>query len=47
MDESSIVSFFNAVLEDDIEKDIIQLIASGLEPEEILEKLLLKDVQGE
>ena len=47
MDDNSIVSFFNSVLEDDLEKKIIQLIANGLEPNEIIEELIKSKIQEE
>lgn len=40
MGNDSIVSFFDALLEDEIEKKIIKLISQGLEEEEIIDNLL-------
>ncbi len=40
MNEESIVSFFDAVLDDETEKKIIKLISKGLSEDEIIEILL-------
>lgn len=40
MSNDSIVSFFDALMEEEIEKKIIELIYQGLDEEEIINKLL-------
>jgi len=40
MNEESIVSFFDAVLDDETEKKIIKLISKGLSEDEMIEILL-------
>jgi len=40
MNEESIVSFFDALLDDETEKKIIKLISKGLSEDEMIEILL-------
>lgn len=40
MSDNSIVTFFEALMDDEIEKSIVRLIAQGLDEEEIIEVLL-------
>jgi len=40
MNDDSIVSFFNALLDDETEKKIIKLVSKGLSEDEIIEILL-------
>jgi DNA-binding transcriptional regulator YhcF (GntR family) len=40
MSDNSIITLFEALMDDEIEKSIIQLIAQGLKEEEIIEVLL-------
>ena len=42
MSEYSIVTFLEALAEDDLEKEMIELISKGLTNEELLEKVLTK-----
>lgn len=40
MSDNSIVTLFEALMDDEIEKSIVRLIAQGLDEEEIMEVLL-------
>jgi DNA-binding transcriptional regulator YhcF (GntR family) len=40
MSDNSIITLFEALMDDEIEKNIIRLIAQGLNEEEIIEELL-------
>jgi len=47
VNESSIVSFFDSLLDDEIENEIIKLISKGLSEDEIIEILLKVKKDGE
>lgn len=42
MDEYSMVTFLEALAEDDLEKEMIRLVSKGVANEELLKKILAK-----
>lgn len=42
MDEYSMVTFLEALAEDDLEKEMIRLVSKGAANEELLQKILAK-----
>lgn len=42
MNEYSIATFLEALADDDLEKEMIELVAKGIEGEELLKQLLAK-----
>lgn len=45
MIDNDLLDFYNKIIDDDIEKDILVMLEEGMEFEEILKKLLF-DIRG-